>query len=597
VAEHSRPGEHAQRAVVQIAQAAREERDHVVGVGHLGQPLAVEAPAPRRRIPCQDRIGDQGLEQPGQEEGVSAGLLVGHLGQPPAGVAGVAQGVGDQRAHVGAAERPQRERLHGGVLGLQLLYEGHQRVPGADLVVPVGADEQGVSGLGVGHQGPQQADRGHVGPLHVVQEDHQGAALVGEAADQPADHVREADLGLARRQRVGRRLGAEQQLGRRQDLDQQRPLRPQRLGEVAAPAGDGVLRLGEHPIDEVTQGLQERREGHAALVLIELPGEEDPAPGHDRAPQLVHQPRLPDAGVARDQDQLVAAGGGALERADQGGQLLAPAVEGLGHQKPRGQVFGAQIEEGVGAHLADPPQVCEQAAGGLVAILLGLGQQLEHDGREARRDLRPTLAGRERRPGDVRVHQLQAVLGHKGRPADQQVVEGGPQAVEIRARVQVPVGAAGLLGGDVAQRALELAHSALADVLAGELGGEPEVDQADLPGGLAPDRVGRGDVLVDHPRVVHPRQRGRHRLGHVQHPRDLGHAVGQHTVQRDRAGVFEHQGGLRPVEEVQAAHDPLAGHALRAPGGSGPGPRETAAAPAAPSGSPAGRHPRAAPGR
>ncbi len=53
---------------------------------------------------------------------------------------------------------------------------------GADLVVAVGADQQEVRGPGVGGELLEQVEAGRVGPLEIVEEEHQGCSFWAHAA-------------------------------------------------------------------------------------------------------------------------------------------------------------------------------------------------------------------------------------------------------------------------------------------------------------------------------------------------------------------------------------------------------------------------------
>ena len=102
-----------------------------------------------------------------------------------------------------------------------------------------------------------------------------------------------------------------------------------------------------------------------------------------------------------------------VECGAQGIEFALSAVEFLREQKPVWRVLLAE-REGVDPVLRLPcgkaaPEVARQAGRGLVALLGGLGEQLQDDGREYGRDSRQPLAGRRWLSGDVAVDPLHGI--------------------------------------------------------------------------------------------------------------------------------------------------------------------------------------------
>ena len=139
------------------------------------------------------------------------------------------------------------------------------------------------------------------------------------------------------------------------------------------------------------------------------------------------------------------------------------------------------------------------------------------------------------------MDQLGAILDVERQAPRQHLVEGDAKRVEIGAPVDAAVHPAGLLGGDVVQRAFELFRCAGRGGLArprhrdaeiGELGGErPRIDQD----------VGRLDVLVHHVAGVDAAQRLGDLARDQEKQRQRQRAALEVVRQRDAAAVREDQ--------------------------------------------------------
>ena len=199
---------------------------------------------------------------------------------------------------------------------------------------------------------------------------------------------------LLRRKLRDRRLLSDEELQFGDKVDHEPPVRAQRLAQRVAPAGQFGVALAQKRADQALKRLRQRRIGDVALVLIELAGGEKAARRHQRLVQLIDDGGLADAGIAGDQHQLrPAAGDDAVEGGEQGLDLALSPVQFLGNQKPVGRVLLAQ-REGVDPVLSLPcskaaPKVALQAGRGLVALLGGLGEQLQDEGGDRGRDSRP----------------------------------------------------------------------------------------------------------------------------------------------------------------------------------------------------------------
>src|SRR5215510_12512613 len=106
------------------------------------------------------------------------------------------------------------------------------------------------------------------------------------------------------------------------EVDDELSVLAERLLDILAPALQLGVTRGEERADDVPERTHDRREGNVALVRLELARGKPTACARYRLLQLVHDRRLADAGVARDEHQgLPATPGDALERVDEGGDL------------------------------------------------------------------------------------------------------------------------------------------------------------------------------------------------------------------------------------------------------------------------------------
>ncbi len=106
-------------------------------------------------------------------------------------------------------------------------------------------------------------------------------------------------------------------------------------------------------------------------------------------------------------------------------------------------------------------QVAQDAEAALVALFGGLGHELVHQRRQHRRYRRHPLDQRGCAHRQVRMHQLQRILGAERRLAREHLVEGHAQRIEVAAVVLMPPGPPALFRGEIGQRALQAAVAAL----------------------------------------------------------------------------------------------------------------------------------------
>ena len=94
-----------------------------------------------------------------------------------------------------------------------------QRVRGADLVVPVGADQQQVPYVRVRDQVPKQVERRCVQPLQIIEEQRERVLLAREHSEEAPEHHLETVLHVLRRQIRDGRLFSDHELQLGDDVD------------------------------------------------------------------------------------------------------------------------------------------------------------------------------------------------------------------------------------------------------------------------------------------------------------------------------------------------------------------------------------------
>jgi len=318
IAAHDRGhAQHLVRAGVEATQAAAQDVSHsrrhgaTCGGGHIVAAVAV----------AESTFAHQQAGQLGHEEGVSLGAGV-HGGDRRRAGLGLG-GLGHEAAHLGFAQAAQVDADQGRLAGQggEQVVEG-VGVSGVDVDVAVGAqqDHPVVVERRGHHVG--QLERRHVGPVQVVQDDHQ-RALLAEAAQEPGDGVVESEP---------RRGGVEGRRGH-QVVDQLLDLVHQ-LGDVTGARPEG---LTHQPwVATVDDGRQHLDPGPVRRGPLRreaaAPGNHGPAPG-GQGGQLLHQAGLAGTWLARDQHHPSPARLGIGHGAFENVQLGGPAHEG-------GDIFG-----------------------------------------------------------------------------------------------------------------------------------------------------------------------------------------------------------------------------------------------------------------
>ena len=359
---HELVGREAGRALEQPVAHARA-RDGGEAQGGLG--------GRAQRLDAQhQRVGDVGRQ-----------ALAGGGGGQLLGEERVALGAGEQlvdQARLGPApEDPgelrddllAREALQGDALddrgALGLGHQRPQRVAAVQLVGAVRGDEQHALVARVAHEEGQEVARRAVGPMDVLEDEHQRPRL-GQASQEGEQELEHAPL---RERALGAGLGCVE------------------LGEQRRQAGRGAAELAGV---EAAQRADDRRIGQLAVAEVDaVAGEHARALRPRAGRELGDQPRLADARLARDQGDRRAPIGRAVERRGQARELaLAPDELGARDPAPSSEPPPSHRREStttrvrprcaVAASSACPPRARTSARGSTAfACALALHMELE----------------------------------------------------------------------------------------------------------------------------------------------------------------------------------------------------------------------------
>ena len=294
--QHPGPGglaEQGQHGAGGLAGHGGQDLGPQVGTEHRGRLQQPEAGVAEGGQPAQDRVAHPvrdlggarvGDQQPGDlldEERVAAGAPL-HAGAQ----LGVGLAAGDAGEHLGDLGGVEAAQGQGPALGLQPGDRGGQRVAGRHLDVAVGDDQQ--LGAAAGPAGVEggQLDRCRVGPVEVVEHDHQRPGP-GGLEQGGADGVEPLEPGRGRRRRRRRRRAPVLEAGVHAERGQDLQPGPERRG--ALPAGP------PHDRGAPLLGVVGGGRGQGGLADPGLTDEGDePAPGGqrglDQGPQLGQRP-------------------------------------------------------------------------------------------------------------------------------------------------------------------------------------------------------------------------------------------------------------------------------------------------------------------
>ena len=263
--------------------------------------------------------------------------------------------------------------------------------------------------------------------------------------------------------------------------------------------------------------------------------------------QLVHDRGFADPGIAGDEHELGGAvGDDTVEGPQQAADLALPPIEPLRDQHSIRRIPGSQRERldlaGRFPFRQTALQIARETGRGLVAVLGGLGQELQDDRRERFRDAGDTLARRHRCPGDVAVNPLHRIGGGERRLARQHFVEGDAQRIEIAPGVDRAVHPARLLRRHIGERAGDDLRRGRYQMLARQARSDAEPGQPYAAAFPVHQDIRRLDVLVDQTAGMHPADGDGERNRDAQESRHIQGTAAEKPVERLAAGILQHQG-------------------------------------------------------
>ena len=310
-----------------------------------------------------------------------------------------------------------------------------------------------------GGQRVEQPEGRAVGPLQIVQEEHERVLPRGEQAHEGLKREMEAGFGLDRadRRKRGRRSHEPLELGRK--IGDHARVVPEGVLDALAPRGRFGCRPAQQLDDQRPECLRKGRIRRAPPLGIELGGEEAAASRGDRGAQVGRQGRLADPGRASQHHDPGFARGRLFPGEKQRPSLVLALIKPFGQRQFLRQVDQPELEGRDEAVLLElrlrRTQVLEQRLGALITRLGHLGQKAQDDLRKHAGHRRIGLGGRHRRARQVRVDQLNRIGVHEGRAAGEHLVEDRAQRIEIRALIDQAVHAPGLFRCNVGKLSVE----------------------------------------------------------------------------------------------------------------------------------------------
>lgn len=176
------------------------------------------------------------------EEGVPGCLRPEHRGERLRVVALAAEEIDHEIDEIPLSERAERGRRDGHPGALDLGEGNLEWVRGADLIAPVGAENEQAPRVGVREQVLEELEARAVSPLEVIQEEDERALLRREHAEEATEDEVEPVPRVGRPEGRRRGLLADDELDLRDDVDDELPAVAERGGELCADRGE--LRVG-----------------------------------------------------------------------------------------------------------------------------------------------------------------------------------------------------------------------------------------------------------------------------------------------------------------------------------------------------------------
>ena len=195
-ADDGRDAQRRSRALGQPLQLRRQELGDVLRDRGALDCRDVVAEPLRRRVEGDEPGAVQRLQELPHEERVAARLLLNDLRERHRRRGVLVQSVGDELRHLGNAERRELDRLHRHALFSLLLDGQHERMVGRHLGVAIREHEQQRLRRASRHDSRDEVQARRVGPLHVVEKQHERMRLLAEQLHEVLERQMKAVLGL-----------------------------------------------------------------------------------------------------------------------------------------------------------------------------------------------------------------------------------------------------------------------------------------------------------------------------------------------------------------------------------------------------------------
>src|SRR5207244_12878857 len=168
--------------------------------------------------------------------------------------------------------------------GIQRVHQGVRR---ADLVVAVRSDDKQVSDVRVRDEVLEQLEGRRVQPLEIIEKEGERVLLAGEHPQKRPELPVKTILGFPGWELRNRWLFPDDELEFGDEVHDELTIRANGLAYRVSPPVDLCLTLAQDLANEGPERLSKRGIRNVPLVLVELPGDEDPARQDDRFVQLM----------------------------------------------------------------------------------------------------------------------------------------------------------------------------------------------------------------------------------------------------------------------------------------------------------------------
>src|ERR1700756_5204424 len=242
--------------------------------------------------------------------------------------------IGDEPADIVEPERHQHKLTDRRSSFADRLQRPHKRVRRANLVIPVGSDQQHMSYLRIRNQTLKEVERCCIQPLQIIKKENERMFWPGECSEETLEHQLEAVLRILRRHVRNGRLFANDEFQLWDEVNDQLTTGTHRVHHDGPPLFHLRFALDEDLTDESLEGLSQGSVRDVPPVLVELARREQPASWNNRLVQLIHHRGFANAGITRYEHKLKRTLTHPVEGRKQGIDLALTPVQLLRDQQP-----------------------------------------------------------------------------------------------------------------------------------------------------------------------------------------------------------------------------------------------------------------------